>query len=152
DLSCGEFASTFLEGLAAEIETILIARPCLRRLAEQIQALRGTGRRVLVEATDEAAASAAASAGADGIVLKGNEAGGRVGEETAFVLLQRCAPKVRIPLYVHGGIGPHTAAACIAGGAAGVVLDWQLALTRESPLPDSIRRRVAGFDGSETIT
>ncbi|MGH7169798.1 MAG: beta-ketoacyl synthase N-terminal-like domain-containing protein, partial [Gemmataceae bacterium] len=49
-----------------------------------------------------------------------------------------------------GGIGLHSAAACVAAGAAGVVLDNQLLLTRESPLPESARARLLAFDGSET--
>ena len=66
---------------------------------------------------------------------KGSESGGRVGEETAFVLLQRLIHAVDLPIYVQGAIGLHSAAACLAGGAAGVVLDSQLALLRESSLP-----------------
>src|SRR5262249_21156009 len=44
----------------------------------------------------------------------------------------------------------HTAGACAAGGAAGVVLDAQLLLARESSLPEAARQRLAAFDGSET--
>jgi malonyl CoA-acyl carrier protein transacylase len=40
----------------------------------------------------------------------------------------------------------------MAAGAAGVVLDWQLALARESSLPDPVKTRVARMDGSETGT
>src|SRR3569833_1986672 len=42
-----------------------------------------------------------------------------------------------------GGIGPRTAAACVVGGAAGVVLDSQLALMPESDLPDEVLAAVA---------
>jgi acyl transferase domain-containing protein/NAD(P)H-dependent flavin oxidoreductase YrpB (nitropropane dioxygenase family)/NAD(P)-dependent dehydrogenase (short-subunit alcohol dehydrogenase family) len=55
-----------------------------------------------------------------------------------------------LPVFVQGGIGPNTAAACAAIGATGVVLDAQLLLTRESSIPESIRQRLAAFDGSET--
>jgi NAD(P)H-dependent flavin oxidoreductase YrpB (nitropropane dioxygenase family) len=150
DLANEDFAA-LLQELPPEIETILIARPSVAELSEQIQALQLSRRRVLVEATDAQTAAAAASAGAAGIILKGHEAGGRVGEETAFVLFQRCMARLTVPVWVHGGIGAHTAPACIAAGAAGVVMDWQLALTRESPLPASVRDRLAKVDGSETI-
>ncbi|HEY3139736.1 MAG TPA: nitronate monooxygenase, partial [Acidimicrobiales bacterium] len=84
------------------------------------------GRRVLVEVTSVQDAAAAVAAGAAGLIAKGAESGGRVGEETAFVLLQRLVGQVELPLWLQGGIGLHTAAAAIAGGARGVVLDAQL--------------------------
>ena len=79
----------------------------------------------------------------DFVVAKGHEAGGNVGEETTFVLLQRLlAMALQKPVYAWGGIGTHTAAACRVAGAAGVVLDWQLSLMRESSLPAAMRRRI----------
>src|SRR5262245_9282682 len=100
-----------LPELPAEIETVIIARPSITDLPKQVRMLQQSGRCVLVEATDVATAAAAADAGAAGIILKGNEAGGRVGEETAFVLSQRCLAQLTVPIWVHGGIGPETAAA-----------------------------------------
>ncbi|HEV7628064.1 MAG TPA: beta-ketoacyl synthase N-terminal-like domain-containing protein, partial [Streptomyces sp.] len=50
-----------------------------------------------------------------------------------------------------GGIGPHTAAAAVTGGAAGVVLDTQLALLDEAGLPLEVTEALAGLDGSETV-
>jgi hypothetical protein len=73
-----------------------------------------------------------------------------VGEESAFVLFQRLAREARLPVWVQGGIGLHTTAACAAGGAAGIVLDGQLALLRESTLPAPVRDIVRAMDGSET--
>ncbi|HEV2372499.1 MAG TPA: SDR family NAD(P)-dependent oxidoreductase [Streptosporangiaceae bacterium] len=49
-----------------------------------------------------------------------------------------------------GGIGRHTAAAAVAGGARGVVLDSQLALVSETRLPREVAAAVAAMDGSET--
>src|SRR5438552_4106476 len=51
----------------------------------------------------------------------------------------------------HGRVGLHTAAACRAAGAAGVVLDSQVLLARESPLGETARGRLSTMDGSETI-
>jgi acyl transferase domain-containing protein/NAD(P)H-dependent flavin oxidoreductase YrpB (nitropropane dioxygenase family)/NAD(P)-dependent dehydrogenase (short-subunit alcohol dehydrogenase family) len=86
----------------------------------------------------------------DGLIAKGNEAGGWVGEETTFILLQQLLNRVSVPVWAHGGIGLHTSAACYVAGAAGVVLDSQLALTRESSLPKPIKDIIARMDGSET--
>ncbi|MGM0576637.1 MAG: SDR family NAD(P)-dependent oxidoreductase [Myxococcota bacterium] len=108
-------------------------------------------RTVLVEVRSLAEALAAEEAGAEGLVLQGHEGAGRVGEESAFVLLQRVADRVDLPLWVRGGIGLHTAAACRAGGATGVVLDDQLALLRESTAPESVKAALRTMDGSETV-
>ena len=92
----------------------------------------------------------AIAAGAHGLIAKGCEAGGRIGDETTFVLVQRLATELGVPVWAAGGIGEHTAAACIAGGATGVVLDSQLALVRESSLPAPVQAAIRAMDGSET--
>jgi NAD(P)H-dependent flavin oxidoreductase YrpB (nitropropane dioxygenase family) len=107
-------------------------------------------RRVVVQCISLAEALDAATNGAHGIIAKGSESGGRVGDESAFVLLQRLVPAVDLPVWVQGGIGTHTAGACIAGGAQGVVLDTQLALLAESSLDEQTRATIASLDGSET--
>ncbi|MGD2083740.1 MAG: nitronate monooxygenase, partial [Chromatiales bacterium] len=109
-------------------------------------------RTVLAQVTSLQEASDALSAGAAGLIAKGTESGGRVGEETAFVLLQRLVRQVEAPIWVQGGVGSHTAAACISGGARGVVIDSQLALVRESRLAPAVKEAIASMDGSETIT
>jgi len=107
-------------------------------------------RRVLVQVTSVAAARVAEAAGAAGVVVKGSESGGATGEESTFVLLQRVVRAVSVPVWAQGGIGLHSAAAAIVGGARGVVLDSQLALLAECGLPEAIRSLVAAMDGSET--
>ncbi|MFN2266815.1 MAG: beta-ketoacyl synthase N-terminal-like domain-containing protein, partial [Desulfonatronovibrio sp.] len=52
--------------------------------------------------------------------------------------------------YVQGGVGPHTAAACYTAGASGVVLQDQLLLMPESPLPSAWKRRLENMGGHET--
>ncbi|MFO1314000.1 MAG: SDR family NAD(P)-dependent oxidoreductase [Burkholderiales bacterium] len=111
----------------------------------------GLGLRVLVQVTSVAEAKAAAADGVHGLIAKGAESGGRVGEETSLVLLQALVGAVSLPVWIQGGVGVNTAAACVAGGAAGVVLDAQLALARESTLPAAVKAAVAAMDGSETV-
>src|SRR5690606_23132013 len=108
------------------------------------------GRRLLVEVVDpdEAAAVVPVARGFTddvGLVARGAEGAGRAGDLTTFVLLQRLLadPSVDVPVYAAGGIGPHTAAAAVAGGAAGVVLDVQLALVREADAPAEVAAAVA---------
>ncbi|MER5429966.1 SDR family oxidoreductase [Streptomyces sp. NPDC002588] len=108
--------------------------------------------RVLVEVTEPAAAREAVHAGAHGLIARGAECGGRIGELSTFVLLQHllAAPGLGLPVWACGGIGPRTAAAAMAGGAAGVVLDSQLALLAESALPEPAAAALRAMDGSET--
>ena len=94
------------------------------------------GRRVLAEVTSRASAARAVAGGAHGLIARGHECGGRTGELSTFVLLQALLADATfdVPVWAAGGIGPHTAAAAVAGGAAGVVLDTQLALLPEAEL------------------
>ncbi|MDX3753426.1 polyketide synthase, partial [Streptomyces sp. AK08-02] len=109
--------------------------------------------RVLVEVTDLREALAAVHAGAHGLIARGSDGGGRIGELSTFVLLQRllAEPGIDLPVWARGGIGPRTAAAAVAGGAAGVVLDSQLALLAESALPEATAAALRSMDGSETV-
>jgi acyl transferase domain-containing protein/NAD(P)H-dependent flavin oxidoreductase YrpB (nitropropane dioxygenase family)/NAD(P)-dependent dehydrogenase (short-subunit alcohol dehydrogenase family) len=112
-----------------------------------------SGRRVLVEVTSLLEAKAVAGgSGLYGLIAKGSESGGPVGATTAFVLLQQLLAEtdIDLPIWCAGGIGRHTAAAAVAGGAAGVVLDAQLALVREAGLPAAVQAAIAAMDGSET--
>ncbi|MDQ1370576.1 MAG: hypothetical protein QOF20_2929, partial [Acidimicrobiaceae bacterium] len=113
-----------------------------------------SGRRILAEVTSVAQArtEAAAATPPFGLIAKGSESGGPIGDTTAYVLLQQLLadPTIDLPVWCAGGIGLHTAAAAIAGGAAGVVLDAQLALVKEAALPAEIQSAIRAMDGSET--
>ncbi|MFB7510541.1 nitronate monooxygenase, partial [Streptomyces broussonetiae] len=112
------------------------------------------GQRVLMEVTDLGQARAAIRTGARGLIARGGESGGRVGELSTYVLLQQLLSDGELsglPVWACGGIGPRTAAAAVAGGAAGVVLDSQLALLAESGLPEPVRAALRSLDGSETV-
>ncbi|WP_041540297.1 type I polyketide synthase [Catenulispora acidiphila] len=125
------------------------------RAADLVHADPDPGYRILVEVTSVAEARAAATAGAHGLIARGSEAGGRIGELSTFVLLQRLLAEPGLdsdlPIWAAGGIGDHTAAAAVVGGAAGVVLDTQLALLPEAELPEPIRAALRVMDGSETV-
>ena len=109
--------------------------------------------RVLVEVTSQQEARTAAAGGAHGLIARGMESGGRVSDLSTFVLLQQLLEDgtVSLPVWAAGGIGLRTAAACVLGGAAGVVLDSQLALMPESELPGDVMRVLRRLDGSETV-
>lgn len=112
---------------------------------------RAAGGQVIVEITRWDADAESTLPEVDGWIVKGHEAGGLVGEETTFILLQKALGALSKPVFAHGGIGMHTASACYAAGAAGVVLDSQLLLLAESPLKDRLGPVVEKLVGNETV-
>ncbi|MCX2453793.1 SDR family NAD(P)-dependent oxidoreductase [Pedobacter sp. PLR] len=89
--------------------------------------------------------------GAAGIIIKGNEGAGKVGYESSYVLFQRIVKEIKgIDIYVQGGVGIHTAAALVAAGATGVILDSQLALFPECTAPKAIKMVCEKLSGNET--
>ncbi|GLY47202.1 polyketide synthase [Lentzea sp. NBRC 102530] len=110
-------------------------------------------RRLLAVVTSVAEAAAAIEHGAAGLIAKGAESGGRVGGSPAFVLLQQVLALTDLPVWVAGSIGPDTAAAALAGGARGVVLEGQLALVAEARkhISGEIVNAVRMMDGADTV-
>ncbi|MFE0190120.1 SDR family NAD(P)-dependent oxidoreductase [Streptomyces sp. NPDC058989] len=147
--------------LPAAVDTVLLADPeeftatARHRTEGRHDWSDGGRRRIWAEVTSPQEAAAACAAGAEALVVRGHESGGRVGELTTCVLLQ-CVladPGTTVPVLAAGGIGPHTAAAAVAGGAAGVLLDSQLALTTEGEqrLPRRLAAALRAMDGSESV-
>jgi acyl transferase domain-containing protein/NAD(P)H-dependent flavin oxidoreductase YrpB (nitropropane dioxygenase family) len=151
DSADSKFFNTILSDLPEGLGVVILTFSHAQRLRRQVAALHRRELTVLLEVTSREQAEIGQSVGVDGVIAKGHEAGGRVGEETTFILLQHLLGHVSLPVFAHGGIGLHSAAACYAGGAAGVVLDWQLTLAKDSPLPEALKSRLALVDGSETI-
>src|SRR5690349_6961134 len=110
-------------------------------------------RRVLAIVTSVAEAVAAIGYGAAGLIAKGAEAGGRAGGSPAFVLLQQVLALTDLPVWLWGSIGPDTAAAAVAGGARGVVLEGQLALVREARkhISGEFVNAISAMDGADTV-
>ncbi|WP_424969198.1 SDR family NAD(P)-dependent oxidoreductase [Dinoroseobacter sp. S76] len=106
--------------------------------------------RLLVEVLDDALVSELATLSVDGLVAKGHEAGGRVGDDTTFLLVQRLTKLTDLPVFALGGVAPNTAAALKVAGAAGVMLDWPLLGCDEAQAPEGLSRSVLRMDGSET--
>lgn len=146
-----EVTQAALDALGDDADAIVLQLDAESDPATVLAACRSAAQRVGLVVTSQAELLAAHDLGVDFVVAKGHEAGGLVGDETTFVLLQRLMQGTDLPVVAWGGIGLRTVAACQVAGAAGVALDWQLALTRESPIPTAFRRRLAAMDGSETI-
>ena len=122
----------------------MVLRPeVLHEAPDIVKTLQSLSRRVLLECTAIDEARVAADLRVDGVIAKGHEAGGRVGEETTLVLVQRLLDDGAIPVFPRLIIGIHTVAACFVAGCVGAVLDAQVLLARESSLPESIKAAVA---------
>ncbi len=113
--------------------------------------VRQTGRLPIAEVRSADSARRAEQAGVAGLILAGHEAGGFGSDFSTFILLQEVLGKTQVPAWVRGGIGPRSAAGCLAAGAAGVVVEGALLLARETGLAASFRERIGRFDGGETV-
>nr|MCU0968097.1 acyltransferase domain-containing protein [Rubrivivax sp.] len=165
-LAAGGTAGLGLRAPRLDVDAIgslagLVARGALRwlivdvadaeRLADALRPLRASGLLVLGEVW-QAPGTVAVDAGAfDGLIVKGNESGGLVGEDATFILLQKWLGRTEVPLYVRGGLTPQVAAACAAVGVAGGVLDSQVLLFDEAGLPPATRAVIAALSGNETV-
>jgi acyl transferase domain-containing protein/NAD(P)H-dependent flavin oxidoreductase YrpB (nitropropane dioxygenase family)/NADP-dependent 3-hydroxy acid dehydrogenase YdfG len=149
----GQDALELVLGAALDgLDTIVLAHTPAEQASRLVELVHDAGLQAYVMVTRANEAVTAQAANADAVIAKGHEAGGWIGEEGSFVLSQRLLATLRTPVFVHGGIGLHTVAAAYAAGAAGAVLDGQLLLAPESPLPASLKTTLAGIDGSETAT
>ena len=146
-----EFIGEILSAAPAQLAFVILAVPGDQDIRSVVDSCKRAGKKIFLECTCIAEAETARVSGADAVIAKGNEAGGLIGRESTFVLLQRFLNNGGLPVWAQGGIGLHTAAACMAAGAAGIVLDCQLAFTRESPLSGNEKKKLAPFDGTETL-
>ena len=145
-------SADWLGSLPELVATVIAATPTNSgaEAASAIGLIHEAGRIAWAEVVSREAASLVEASGATGLIVAGHEAGGFVGDDSSFILAQAVLARVRVPVWVRGGIGPRVAAGCVALGAAGVVLDGAALLSRESSLPDDQRPRVARWDGGET--
>ena len=116
-----------------------------------IRSLRAAGVKLLVEVIDTRLALAGLENSIDGLILKGNEAGGFVGDDASFILLQKWHGRTSLPMYLRGGLTPQVAAAIHAVGFVGGVLDAQVLLMPESPLRARLQPVLASLSGNETL-
>ena len=130
---------------------VIVDAEILAGCEELIADVRSAGGRVLAEVKSADWPEAALAPWADGLMLKGNESGGFVGEDSSFILLQKWRRQTRLPIYIRGGITPHVAAACAAIGVAGGALDSQLLLMNEIRLPHALGTLIGNLSGSETM-
>jgi acyl transferase domain-containing protein/NAD(P)H-dependent flavin oxidoreductase YrpB (nitropropane dioxygenase family)/acyl carrier protein/NAD(P)-dependent dehydrogenase (short-subunit alcohol dehydrogenase family) len=84
------------------------------------------------------------------LILKGNEAGGKVSRYSSFILMQWYLKNCDVPLFIHGGVGKYTAAGMFSAGVSGLVMDSQFLMTDEAPVSDNFKRLLAMVDEGDS--
>ena len=84
------------------------------------------------------------------LILKGNEAGGKVSKYSSFILMQWYLKNSDLPLFIHGGVGKYTATGMFAAGVSGLVMDSQFLMTDEAPVSDNFKQLLAMVDESDS--
>jgi malonyl CoA-acyl carrier protein transacylase len=84
------------------------------------------------------------------LILKGNEASGRVSKYSSFILMQWYLKHSDLPVFVQGGVGMYTASGMFAAGVSGVVLDSQLWLSDEAPVSENLKSLVSSLDENDS--
>src|SRR5262249_15644859 len=88
------FAASILSQLPEKIELVIITSCSGAFLDDVVHDLHRRDVRILLEATSLLHARMGEESGVDGITIKGHEAGGKIGEETTFILLQRVIDQI----------------------------------------------------------
>ena len=84
------------------------------------------------------------------LVLKGNEAGGKVSKYSSFILMQWYLKNTDYPVFIHGGVGKYTAAGMFSAGVSGLVMDSQLLMADEAPVSKNFKTLLAMLDESDS--
>ncbi len=84
------------------------------------------------------------------LILKGNEAAGRVSRYSSFIMMQWYLENQDRPVFVQGGVGQYTGAGMLAAGASGFVMDSQFWLADEAPISKDLKQLMAQLDESDS--
>ena len=114
---------------------------------------RAGGARVLVQVASADAARAAATAGADALIVQGVEAGGHVQSVVGLLpLLAEVRRAVSLPLLAAGGIAdPASARAALTAGASAVVMGTRFVASDECDAHPRYKSRLLAAEGRDTV-
>jgi NAD(P)H-dependent flavin oxidoreductase YrpB (nitropropane dioxygenase family) len=90
--------------------------------------------------------------GVDAVIAQGGEGGGHTGAVGTIILLPECVDSVKIPVIAAGGFcDGRGLVAALALGCAGMAMGTRFLITKESPLPDHIKKIYMSTPTSGTI-
>lgn len=97
-----------------------------------IEPMHEAGIKVIPVVPNVKLAKRVAAAGADALIIEGQEAGGHIGTQTTMALMENVLPEVDIPVVIAGGIADGRAlAAALTMGAEGVQMGSRFILAEE---------------------
>ncbi|HEY3466216.1 MAG TPA: nitronate monooxygenase, partial [Amycolatopsis sp.] len=122
-------------------EGVKVASFALAPRKEMIAKLRDHGIVVIPSVGAARHAEKVAAWGADAVIVQGGEGGGHTGGVATTLLLPSVLDAVDIPVVAAGGFfDGRGLAAALAYGAAGVAMGTRFLLSKESTVPDEVKR------------
>jgi len=117
-----------------------------------VKAAHAYGGKVMASVTDTHFAQRAQAHGADAVIAAGHEAAGHAGSVTVFVLAQRLAELLKIPIITAGGVATGSGlVAALALGAGAVSMGTRFLLTKESPMHQNFKDKAVALDVQDTL-
>ncbi|HET7532630.1 MAG TPA: nitronate monooxygenase [Nocardioidaceae bacterium] len=133
-------------------EGIKVASFALAPDRDLIAALKDAGVVVMPSVGAARHAEKVASWGADAVVVQGGEGGGHTGPVPTTLLLPTVLDAVDIPVVAAGGFfDGRGLAAALAYGAAGIGMGTRFLLTKDSTVPDAVKRKYLEHDLNGTV-
>ncbi len=134
---------------------VKVASFALAPTRELIAELKDNGVVVMPSVGAARHAEKVASWGADAVLVQGGEGGGHTGPVPTTLLLPSVLDAVDIPVVAAGGFfDGRGLAAALGYGAAGIGMGTRFLLTRDSTVPDAVKRKYLGYglDGTVVTT
>lgn len=147
DFTAPLFDMTLAAGVPVVMFSFSDPRPWIDRAA-------AAGARTICQVQTLAGADLAVEAGADVLVVQGNEAGGHTGHMALFPFLSAVARRhPDVPLLAAGAIadGPAMAAALVAGADGALVGTAFMATPELVEIHDAFKDLIVGSDGTDTV-
>ncbi|MFD5093084.1 NAD(P)H-dependent flavin oxidoreductase [Amycolatopsis thailandensis] len=133
-------------------EEVKVASFALAPKKDMIARLKDHGVLVVPSVGAARHAEKVAGWGADAVIVQGGEGGGHTGGVATTLLLPSVLDAVDIPVVAAGGFfDGRGLAAALAYGAAGVAMGTRFLLTKESTVPDEIKRAYLAHDLNGTV-
>jgi NAD(P)H-dependent flavin oxidoreductase YrpB (nitropropane dioxygenase family) len=133
-------------------EGVRVASFALAPRKEMIAKLRDHGVVVIPSVGAARHAEKVAAWGADAVIVQGGEGGGHTGGVATTLLLPSVLDTVDIPVVAAGGFfDGRGLAAALAYGAAGIAMGTRFLLSKESTVPDEVKRLYLGQGLTGTV-
>ena len=122
-------------------EKVQVASFALAPNERQIKTLKDAGVRVVPSIGARRHAEKVAAWGVDAVIVQGGEGGGHTGSVATTLLLPQVVDAVDLPVIAAGGFfDGRGLVAALAYGAAGIAMGTRFLLSRESTVPESVKR------------